>query len=335
MKRVGHLFERITGWDNLLEAVHRASAGKRHRRETQEFCESLNMNLLRIQEQFAAESFRFGRFHQFVIHDPKRRTITAPCFEERVVHHAIINVCEPFFDRFLIDDTFACRHGRGRPPALARAMEFSRRYSHYLKMDVRKYFDSIHHSTLSKLLERRFKDERLLRLLRSIIDCHEASDGCGLPIGSLTSQHFANFYLGWLDRFVKEELRVEGFVRYMDDWLIWGSSRHELRERYDSVQSFLKEHLALSIKLPVIENTKRGISFLGCRVFSDYIILNRRSKHRFRSRLKELNSGLQQGTMDGAEFQQRVLATVAFTRAGGTRSWKYRRQCLESMTVDG
>lgn len=303
MKRVGHFFERILEWDNLLEAVHRASTGKRHRRETQEFCESLSGNLLRIQEQIAIEGFRFGRFHQFVIHDPKRRIITAPCFEERVVHHAIMNICEPFFDRFLIDDTFACRHGRGRPPALHRAMGFSRRYSHYLKMDVRKYFDSIRHSTLSQLLMRRFKDERLLRLLNSIINCYEASDGCGLPIGSLTSQHFANFYLGWLDRFVKEQLGIPGYVRYMDDWLIWGSSRQELRERYDAVQSFLNEHLALSVKILVIENTKRGISFLGCHVFADYIVLNRRSRHRFRTKLVELKNELQQGTLSEAEFQ--------------------------------
>jgi hypothetical protein len=73
-------------------------------------------------------------------------------------------------------------------------------------------------------LRRLFKDERLLSLLDRIVFSFQPDAGHGLPIGSLTSQHFANFYLGWFDRFVKEKLRVKGFVRYMDDMIVWGQS---------------------------------------------------------------------------------------------------------------
>ena len=114
MNRANGLFDQISAWDNLLAAVHQASRGKRHRCDSQAFCLHLSGNLRRIQEELTTDRFQFGRFHQFVIHDPKRRIITAPCFEERVVHHAIINVCEPVFERFLINDSFVCGRGLGR-----------------------------------------------------------------------------------------------------------------------------------------------------------------------------------------------------------------------------
>ena len=98
-----------------------------------------------------------------------------------------------------------------------------------LKLDVRRFFDSVPHGTLMILLERRFKDRRLLELLTRIVTAYRGKSGVGLPIGSLTSQHFANFYLGWLDRFVKESLRVRAYVRYMDDMILWHEDRRQLR----------------------------------------------------------------------------------------------------------
>ena len=79
------------------------------------------------------------------------------------------------------------------------------------------------------LLERRFKDRRLLELLTRIITAYRGELGIGLPIGSLTSQHFANFYLGWLDRFVKESLGVREYVRYMDNMILWHDDLGQLR----------------------------------------------------------------------------------------------------------
>ncbi len=130
---------------------------------------------------------------------------------ECVLHHANMNVCEPVMDRWLIDDTFACRTGKGREAAIERAQYFTRSAIWFLKLDVRKYFDSVPHAKLMGFLERRFKDRRLLDLLNRIIVAYRGDLGIGLPIGSLTSQHFATFYLGWLDRFAKEALQVRGY----------------------------------------------------------------------------------------------------------------------------
>ena len=167
------------------------------------FLHDLDHHLEAMAEQLQAGTFPLGRFRQFIRFDPKERIITAPCFPERVLHHAIMNVCEPVFERWLIDDTFACRAGKGRLAALDAAQQFARRFPFFLKLDIRKYFDSMSHDRLLELLARRFKDRALLDC--SAGSCVRSGAGWGgLPIGSLTSQHFANFYLGWFDRFVKE-----------------------------------------------------------------------------------------------------------------------------------
>ena len=202
MRRVGHLFEQIVDRDNLRRAVHKALKGKRDRPDVQAWLGQLESHLQRITAQLQVGSFPVGRFHQFVIHDPKERIITAPCFEERVVHHAIMNVCEPYLDRLLVFDSYACRRGKGRIACLLRARRFAARHRWFLKLDIRKYFDSIHHDRLLRLWQRRFKDARLFGLLESMIRSYRGTLGRGLPIGSLLSQHLANFYLGWYDRFL-------------------------------------------------------------------------------------------------------------------------------------
>jgi hypothetical protein len=141
MKRTGNQFERIVERDNLRLAFLKALRGKRSRRDAQRFAQRLEQNLEEMAEQLRSGTFPVGRYQQFLIHDPKERIITAPCFAERVLHHGIMNVCEPILDRWLIDDTFACRTGRGRVAALQRAGRFARRFPYFLKLDVRKYFD--------------------------------------------------------------------------------------------------------------------------------------------------------------------------------------------------
>jgi RNA-directed DNA polymerase len=169
MQRVGNLFEPIAAWDNLRLAVVRALRGKRDRLDARRFVSRLDANLANLRGQLLAGTVALGCFRQFVIHDPKERIITAPCFRERVLHHAVMNVCEPYLDRWLIDDTFACRRGKGRIAAVLRARCFAQRFPFFLKLDIRKYFDSVPHAELAARLRRRFKDERLLQLLERVI----------------------------------------------------------------------------------------------------------------------------------------------------------------------
>lgn len=336
MKRAGRLLERIAERDNLRLAVHRALRGKRDRSDVRAFVANLEFNLQEMARQLRRGDFPVGRCTQFTIHDPKERTITAPCFAERVLHHAILNVCEPLLERFLIDDTYACRRGKGRIAALHKAVKFSAQSPVVLKFDIRKYFDSISHEVLLERLNRRFKDPRLLMLFRRIIASHQTAPGCGLPIGSLTSQHLANFYLGWLDRFVKEKLRPAGYVRYMDDCALWGTASGELREMLVRCEEFLTIKLRLRIKPdPLIVAARRGFEFLGCRVYPSHLKLNRRSRARFRRHLHDLEEAYGRGQISERTLQDRVTAVLAFTTAGGARSWQFRTRVLQQSAVGG
>ncbi len=207
MKRAGNLWPRIVDRDNLRLAFSRARRGKRASEEVRLFAEHLEDNISAMARSLDEGTFPVGRFHQFVIHDPKERIITAPCFPERVMHHAVMNVCEDVFEHWLIDDTYACRTGRGRIAALSWAQRFARCFPYFLKLDIRKYFDSVPHDEVLGRLARIFKDRSLLALLDRIVRTFRGAVGRGLPIGSLTSQHLANFYLGWCDRFINETLR--------------------------------------------------------------------------------------------------------------------------------
>ena len=145
----------------------------------------------------------------------------------------------------------ACRKGKGRIAALQKAITFSRAFPVRLQ---------------------------LLNLLEKIVDGYHASPGRGLPIGSLTSQHLANFYLGYFDRFVKEKLRLRGYVRYMDDCILWGESASDLRFLVPQREAFVRSELVLDLKEPTICPARSGFEFLGCRVFPTHVTLNRRSR---------------------------------------------------------
>ncbi len=248
MRRASHLFDRIADRENLRVAVYKALRGKRSKADARAFVANLDESLKSLRDELVRGSIRLGEYHQFTVFDPKQRLITAPSFRERVLHHAIFNVCEPVFERNLIADSYACRRGKGRIAALLRAQEFARRSAVFLKTDIRRYFPSVSHGILGARLERLFKDRRLLDLLRRIIASFESSPGRGLPIGSLTSQHFANFYLGSFDRFVKEGLRCKGYVRYMDDSALWAATSHDLRAHLAMAETFLTNELDLEFK---------------------------------------------------------------------------------------
>ena len=198
---------------------------------------------------------------------------------------------------------------------------------------MRKYFDNIDHTVLKKLLSKIIKDVECLNLLFSLIDSYgmvvstgsttassdstTASSGSttasrkGLPIGNLTSQFFANYYLSLLDHYVLEQLKPCGYVRYMDDFLLFDDSKEKLKIFLTQIESFCRKELLLELKPPVLGNCKNGASFLGYLIKSDSVKLTQKSRRRKLTKLKRLNYKLKMGWIDEEEYTTRVCCMYA------------------------
>ncbi len=315
MKRYTGLFERIVRFDNLLLAAKKAARGKRDRTAVADFEFHLERELLALQSEIQDGSYRPGTFVTFEIRDPKPRRISAAPFRDRVLHHAICNVLEPFFDRRLIYDTYACRSGKGNHMAVKRAQQFARRYPYFLKCDVRKFFNSVEHGRLKGLLRRMFKERPLLELLERIIDNGSpgVEQGRGLPIGNLTSQHFANAYLGELDHFLKERRRVKGYIRYMDDILLFGATKPELHLLLVDTRQFLDESLHLQLKddAVLLAPVNEGVPYLGFRIWPRVIRLDRRSLRRLSRKVKGAEQAYREGMIDMDRLTNKVASVFA------------------------
>lgn len=310
MKRYGNLFESVTSFDTLLLAAHKAMRGKRDRIRVARFWFDLEPELLRLQEELKSGTYRMRPYRAFTIYEPKRRQICAADFRDRVVQHAICHVLDPIVERALIHDTYACRVVKGTHAAVGRAQQFARRFPYVLICDIRSYFPSVDHDVLKTLLCRKLKDRALLALLDQIIE-HPIPGGVpgkGMPIGNLTSQYFANLYLGELDQYVKSHLRVKGYIRYMDDTLCFAHDKAGLHETLVQLRSFVQDTLLLQLKSEVsrVVLVSQGMPFLGFRIFPGLIRLDRRKWVRIRRRVRRLEAAYRQGRIDDVQLVQSV-----------------------------
>lgn len=305
MKRKDNLFEHITDFNNLRTAYLKALKGKRFSNTALIFDLKADENLYRMKTVLEKNAYKIGNYRQFKIYDPKERVITAASFDDRIVHHSIMNILEAVFERQFIFHTYACRKQKGTHKAVQYVFKKSKNCKYFLKLDVKKYFDSISHKKLKELLLRIIKDKQCLNLLFSIIDSYNVSDGYGLPIGNLTSQFFANYYLSPLDHFVLEKLNPKGYVRYMDDIIVFSDSKGELKNIYKEMQNFIFT-FSLSFKQPVINSCKKGVPFLGFSV-SDFgiFLLNKNCKRKVK-KVKDLIHDFNQGLITERNFADRI-----------------------------
>jgi len=282
-------------------------------------------------------TYRPGNFFTFEVRDPKRRAICAAPYRDRVVHHAIRDPLEPVFERRSIFDSYACRRGKGTHAAIARAQQFAKRWPFFLKCDVHRFFASVDQAVLRRLLARLFREPELLALLDRIIDHGppEGEAGRGLPIGNLTSQHFANLYLGELDHHLKESLRVKGYLRYMDDLLLFADDKPSLHRLLAEIRGFLADPLLLGLNAQAtrIALVGEGISFLGFRIYPGTVRLNQRTRRRFRRQVRAIEHAYQAGRIDLRELSER--STSLFAHVAHADSYRLRRQVLAASIIDG
>ena len=195
--------------------------------------------MLELQQELINGRYKPSAYRYFKIFDPKERIISVASFKDRVVHHALINILEPIYERCFIYDSYATRKEKGTHLAINRAQTFLKEDPWFLKTDIDKYFDSINQGILMALLNRKIKDHRLLEVAQAIIE-NGGVNGVGLPIGNLTSQFFANVYLNPFDHFVKQQLGVK-YVRYMDDFVLFSKNKEELKSHKKAIKDYLAE----------------------------------------------------------------------------------------------
>lgn len=324
MKRANHLLESILDPENLRLAFWKARKGRNYSSQVQAFREDLEDNLVDLREQIASGLVEVGQYRYFKVYDPKEREICASAFSEQVLHHALMNVCHDYFDRAQIFHSYACRKGKGTYAAIAAAKVFTRKYPWYLKLDVRKFFSSIHHAVLKAQLEQLFGEWGLLEIFGKIIDSYESSAETGMPIGNLTSQYFANHYLSGLDHFIKEQLHIKAYVRYMDDMVLWHEDKTALKMALTAIEEYVQNKLQCRLKPAILNQTKYGLTFLGYRIFPYQFKLSQRSKQRFIRKIGELEKHYHNGNWSEATCQRRILPLLAFTQHADAKKFRER-----------
>lgn len=323
----------ITSFEWLENAYRNARKQKRYRNEVLAFSNNLDQNLLTIQQQMRSQTFTFGPYRRHWVSVPKKRLVMALPFDSRIVQWSIYLILNPFYDKLMIEDSFACRKGKGSLAAILRLQYWLRLIQnkphdwYCLKLDISKYFYRVDHGILLDILSDRVKDKDLLTLLDTIINCngerfglprfmspmdaqeYDWLDGVGMPIGNLTSQLFANIYLNELDQFCKHTLKIPYYVRYMDDIIIIAQSK-ELAHFYKrEVGRFLSAslHLDLNSKT-VIRPAQLPIEFVGYTATAGCLKLRKQTIRRMKSAFRAICRNYFEGRISQAEFDRRVAS---------------------------
>lgn len=286
-----HSYSSLTSIENLFQAWDEFKKGKRKRSDVQLFERYLEDNLFELHQKLVCKTYKHDNYHDFYVHDPKRRHIHKACVADRIVHHLLYKRLYEVFDKTFISDSYSCRLRKGTHAAVARLERFARivskNYTHncwVAKCDIKKFFATIDHQILTKAIAKKVKNKDILWLTKQIIDSFHSEAGVakGIPIGNLTSQVFANIYLAALDQFLKHQLKVKYYLRFADDFLILDLNRNKLTKYIDLLKHFLANDLKLELHPKKINLRKLswGVDFCGYLVLPHYRLVRTKTRRR-------------------------------------------------------
>ena len=317
MKTYKNLYKQIYNLSNLILAWRKARKGKTKKRDIIEFERDVIGNLILLQDELKNKTYFPKPLKTFILRDPKTRKISKADFRDRIVHHAIVLILEPIFDKIFIYDSYANRKGKGTLFATKRFDRFKREVSrngkingwfnnnqirgYCLKADIKHYFQEVNHEILLNIIKRKVKDEKTITLIikflengggERVLDLQKEQKG--MPLGNLTSQFFANVYLNELDSFVKHKLKAKYYIRYVDDFVILHQSRENLEIWKGQINEFLNNRLKLKLhpdKSKII-SLSRGVDFIGFRNYWNYKLLRKRNINNIKSKIEDYYKGL-------------------------------------------
>lgn len=281
-------FNELTGLNNLYLAWRQFRRGKRERPDVVHFERHLESELMQLSKELASGSYQHDEYTRFFVRDPKFRSIHKATVRDRVVHQALYSALYPLFDRQFFFDLYSCRVHKGTQAAIARIWNFLRQESkgwsqnvYVFHGDVDNFFGSVDHRILLTLIHRQVKDPQYMKLCRTIINSLDVGGGCGIPLGNLTSQVFANIYLHEFDYFMKQVCGVRCYARYNDDFYIVSSNKRWLTETSNKAREFLdtKLHLRVPNEKAIIRSLSHGVDILGAVAFPYGLVPRKRLRN--------------------------------------------------------
>ena len=349
MKTFNNLYTKLCSRENLEKAFKMARKGKTKKSYVINFEKNLDEELNKLQEELIDETYTPKKLQRFIVRDPKTRVIHASSFRDRIVYHALINVIGPIFEKRFIYDSYASRINKGTHKALIRFDVFKRKTSHngkliknarnanevcgyILKCDIRHYFETIDHSILLSMLERKISDKKVIFLIKKILMNYDSKvPGKGMPLGNYTSQFFANVYLNELDYFIKHALKVKCYMRYVDDFIIFHYEKRTLFFYLENIKRFLgKLKIELHQEKTKIIPLRNGVPFVGYRIFYMHKLLRKRNLKLFVSRIRQRKEQFQQGKMPKEEFMQSIKGWLGYAQWANT--YGQRKKILKEIT---
>ncbi len=301
--------------ENLFSAWDEFRIGKQKNADVMLFERHVEDNIFKLHEDLNTKTYEHQAYHTFHLYDPKFRVINKASVRDRVVHHLIFRFLEPLYQPSFIRQSYSCQPYKGIhlavydvSRALRRASSNYTRRVWALKLDIRKFFDSIDHEVLFQLIKKKVTDPDILHLLNMIIRSFSSAqgEGKGVPIGNLTSQIFSNIYLSELDYFVKHTVRERYYFRYADDFLFLHYNPAHLQAVQDRVGRFLQEYLRLTIHPDkiVLRTLTQGIDFVGYVELPHHRILRTSTRHRMFAKMRQKIRGYNSGESDEESLRQ-------------------------------
>ena len=328
-----NLYDGLCSMENLELAFKKARKGKTLKPYVIEFEENLESNLTQLQVELMLLCYKPRPLKTFILRDPKTRKISKSDFRDRVIHHAICNIIEPFFEKMFIFDSYANRKQKGAFKAIDRFEYFVRKSSrgftrpcYVLKADIRHYFDTVDHKVLLSILQRTIRDPKLLRLIQTVLVNHKTKEsGKGMPLGNLTSQFFANVYLNELDHYVKHILKAKYYIRYVDDFVVLHHQRTVLEQLKKKIDTFCENTLALQLhpdKSRILQ-LQNGVDFLGFRLYSHHKRIKKKNVKRFERKFLRFREEYHVGKITREKVVESFEGWLAHTAHADT--FKYRK----------
>lgn len=330
------MFQKLTSWEHLLYSFHEARRGKRSNPNVADFEFRVEENLFQLQRELRSRTYQPLKYVHFFIHEPKRRLISAAHFRDRVVHHTLCSLIQPAFEKRFIYDSYANRGRKGTHRAVDRCQQFARKYAYVLPCDLIQFFPAIDHIILRKFLADQVKNPDLLWLIDIILnhgadvltneynmqffsndDMFALTRPRGLPIGNLTSQFWANVYMNPFDHFVKRELGCRGYLRYVDDFLLFANSKEVLWKHLQAIEKRL-EYFRMKLHPTHPRPVTEGIPYLGFVVYPQKRRLKRRKGIFFQRRFNKKVKEFQEGKIGLDEVSKSVKAWVNHARYANT-----------------